>query len=119
MKLDVLGFGLMIGAILIGNIVGPILGGFVGLGAGLFGAFITGGVIYLIWALLTGTKMSMMGGIIFSICVYAAVIVTGMVSAVLGAWAAILAIVIEAVFLSLSFSWIAPKGQAAKAPIKL
>ena len=121
MKFDFMGLIFMIIAIWVGNLLGPMLGGFVGFGVGLIGTFISGIVVYAIFSLLTGTKMTIMGAIIFAICVYASVIITSMIAGNFGFISGIIAIFAEALILSFVYSFIAPKTGApplAKAPVK-
>lgn len=109
----------MVVAIVAGNLAGPMLAGFVGFGGGLVGAFVSGLVIYAIYALLTGTPMNLFGAVTFSIAVYASVIITGLVSGYLGFVSGLVATLVQAVFLSVVWSAIAPKSQVAKAPVKV
>ena len=122
MKFDLLGLIFMVIAIWVGNFLGPMLGGFVGLGAGLIGAFISGIVIYLIYSMLTGSKMSIMGAVIFAIAVYASTIITGYITGMFGFISGIFATFVQAIFVGIIFSWVAPKAKAEapkKVPVKV
>ena len=119
MKFDLMGLLFMVIAIWVGNFLGPMLGGFVGLGAGLLGAFISGIVIYLIYSMLTRSRMTLMGAVIFAIAVYASTIITGFVTGMFGFISGIFATFVQAIFVGIIFSWIAPKGQTQKVPLKV
>ena len=118
-KFDVVGIIFMWIAIYAGNILGPMLGGTIGITAGLFGSFITGFVIYIIFCLITGTKMSIWGAVLFSISVYASVIITGLVTGYAGFITGWITTIVQALFLSLIFGWIAPQEQTANVPLKV
>lgn len=111
MKFDIIGVIFMWIAIYAGNILGPMLGSTIGLTAGLFGSFITGFVIYIVFCLITGTKMSIWGAVLFSISVYASVIMTGLISGYAGFITGWMTTVVQALILSLIFGWFAPKGE--------
>lgn len=114
---DIIGIIFMWIAIYVGNIMGPMLGGTIGITAGLFGTFITGLIIYLIFCLVTGTKMSIWGAVLFSISVYASVLITGLITGQLGMVTAWISTIVQALTLSLIFGWIAPKDQTANLPL--
>ena len=121
MDFDLMGLIFMVIAIWVGNLLGPMLGGFVGFGGGLIGAFISGLIIYYIYSMISGSTISMMGGVVFAVCVYASVIVTGFVTGYVGFLSGIFAVFIQAIFLSIIYSAIAPKTgapQLQKAPVK-
>lgn len=119
MKFDIMGLVFMVVAIWVGNFAGPMLGGYFGAGAGLLGAFVTGIIIYAVYSLITGSKMTLFGAVIFAVCVYISVMVTGMVTGMSGLLTGWVAIFVQAIILSLIYSWIAPKGESAKVPVKL
>jgi len=119
MKFDIMGLVFMVVAIWVGNILGPMLGGVVGFGGGLIGAFISGIAIYLVYCLISGIKMDMFGAVMFAVAVYASVIVTGFATGYFGFISGIIAVFVQAIILSVIWSYIAPKKEVAKAPIKL
>ena len=119
MKFDIVGIIFMWIAIYVGNIMGPMLGGTIGITAGLFGTFIAGLCIYLIFCLITGTKMSIWGAVLFSISVYASVLITGLVTGSLGFITGWMTTFVQAIILSLVFGWIAPKGESANVPVSI
>ena len=118
-QFDIVGIIFMWIAIYIGNIIGPMLGGTIGITMGLFGTFITGLVIYVIFCLMTGTKLTIWGATLFAISVYASVLITGLITGQLGFITGWLSTIVQALILSLIFGWIAPKDQTANLPAKL
>lgn len=114
---DIVGIIFMWIAIYVGNIMGPMLGGTIGITAGLFATFITGFVIYLIFCLVTGTKMSIWGAVLFSLAVYGSVLVTGLITGYAGFITGWMSTIVQAIVLSLIFGWIAPKDQTANLPV--
>lgn len=119
LKFDIMGIIFMWIAIYAGNILGPMLGGTIGITAGLFGTFITGFVIYIIFCLVTGTKMSIWGAVLFSISVYASVLITGLVTGQLGFITGWMITFVQAILLSVIFGWIAPKEQTVNLPAQV
>ena len=119
MKFDVMGLVFMFVAIWVGNLLAPMLGGYIGLTGGLIGTFITGLVIYAVFCLVSGTKMSIFGGAIFSISVYISAIATGYISGYFGFVTGLVATLVQACVLSLIFSSLAPKKEVARMPVKV
>ena len=119
MKFDVMGLIFMFVAIWVGNLLAPMLTGYIGMTGGLIGTFITGLVIYAVFCLVTGTPMSIFGAVVFSISVYASAIATGYISGYFGFVTGIVATLVQACVLSLVFSSLGPKKEVAKAPVKL
>lgn len=118
MKFDIMSLVFMVIAITVGNVLGPMLGGYIGFGGGLIGAFISGLLVFVVYALLSGAPMKLMSAVIFAVAVYASVLVTGYVTAYFGFLTGIFATFAQAVILSLIWSFIAPK-ESAKAPVKV
>lgn len=118
-QFDIVGIIFMWIAIYVGNIMGPLLGGTIGITAGLFGTFIVGLCIYLIFCLVTGTKISIWGAVLFSISVYASVLITGLISGYTGFVTGWMSTIVQAIVLSLIFGWIAPKDQTQNLPVQI
>jgi len=118
MKFDVMGLIFMFVAIFVGNLLGPMLSGFLPVSGALFGVFVTGGCIYVVFCIVSGTKMSIFGGVVFSISVYVSTIVTGYISGYFGFITGIVATLVQACVLSLIFSSLAPKKEVTQMPIK-
>lgn len=121
-KFDVFGIILMIVAIALGTMVGGMFAGWIGFGGGLLGAFIVGFIIYVIWAFISGVKINVFDGVIFSVLVYIAQIVAGYLEGFVGIGGALVAYLFEALVLALLWGMIGGgKGKAAskQAPIKV
>ena len=119
MKFDVMGLIFMFVAIFVGNLLAPMLSGFLPVSGTLVGVFITGLVIYAVFCLVTGTKMSILGAVFFSISVYISAIATGYISGYFGFVTGLVATLVQACVLSLIFSSLAPKKEVAKMPVKV
>ena len=92
--------GLAIG---FGSIVGNMLAGIIGLAGGIIGTLITGFVVYLIYALMSGMSIKLFAGIVFAIMVWLANMLAGLISGWTGFGGGIIGYLISAVILS--FLW--------------
>lgn len=119
MKFDVMGLVFMFVAIWVGNLLAPMLGGYIGLTGGLVGTFISGLCIYAVFCLVSGTKMSIFGAVLFSISVYISAIATGYISGYFGFITGMVAVLVQACVLSLIFSSLAPKKEVTQMPVKV
>lgn len=90
----------MMVAIWAGTFIGNMVTGMVGFAGGLIGAIIIGFVVYLIWALMKGTKIDLMNGIMFSVLVYLAQLIQNALSGFIGFGGSIIGLFFSAVILS-------------------
>lgn len=111
MKFDLMGIVFMAIAITIANFVGPMLSGVVGMSGGLLGTFILGAIVYAVYCLLTGTKMSLFGGAIFAVLVYVSGIVSAMITSATGFGGGLIGLFVEAMILSLAWGYFG-KGKS-------
>lgn len=111
---DLMGIIFMLIAIVLGNMVGAMVAGMVGMGGGLIGAFIIGVVIYAIFCFLTGSEMNMMSGLIFAILVYISGIATTWIGSATGLTGGFIGLVLNAIVLSILWGYFG-KG---KSPLK-
>lgn len=119
---DVFGIVLMMIAIAVGTMVGGIVGGFIGFAGGIIGSFIVGFIVYVIWTFLVGARINIKDGVIFSVLIYIAQIISGYLQSFVGFGGAIVAYLLTAVVLSLLWGLFGggKGGSASKQkPIKL
>jgi len=106
-------------AIWLGSMIGSGVASMLGMAGGILGAVVVGGVVYAIFALVKGEKMSLMSGLIFAVLVYVAQLLAGMVSGALGMGGGLVVLGIEAVLLSFLWGSFGASGKKSKSPIKL
>lgn len=119
-KFEPVGLVFMAVALWIGNMLGPILGSSFGIGSGLIGSLLSGAVVYVIYSLISGTKMTLWGGVTFSVSVWMSVMITGIVMGyipLLSMW--VLMLFVQAIILSIIWSFIAPKQQTTEVPVQI
>lgn len=116
-RFDVFGIVLMAIAIALGNMVGGWIAGWIGFAGGIIGVFIVGAVIYLVYMMISGGKIEIMGAIIFSVLIYVAQLLAGILGGFVGVGGGIVTLIITAVLVSLLWGWFG--GKQTKAPIKI
>ena len=90
-------------AIGLGSVVGSALTGMVGFAGGIVGTLVTGFVIYLIYAFLSGMPIQLFAGLIFALMVWLTNMLAGMISGWTGLGGGLIGLGISAVILS--FLW--------------
>jgi hypothetical protein len=103
MRFDLFGVILMALAIGLGGIVGNAVAGWLGLAGGMIGTFVAGLVVYVLYAVLRGMPLRLMGGIIFAVLVWLANMLAGAVQGWIGVTGSLIGLLIEAFILS--FIW--------------
>lgn len=111
MKIDLMAVLVMIIAIAVGQFIGgylmPYLGG---LGGGILGSFIVGLIIYGIYALATKTKLTITGGVIFSILIYVANLIAGYAGTLIGITSGYMTLIIAGLVAALLWGWVGGKN---------
>jgi hypothetical protein len=102
-KFDVFSVILMALAIGLGSVVGNALANMIGFAGGIIGSMITGFVVYVIFAFLSGIPIRVIAGIIFAVMVWLANMLAGMVHGWTGFGGGIIGLFISAIILS--FLW--------------
>lgn len=87
----------MVIAIGLGSIVGNAVANIFGLAGGIIGTLLTGFVIYLLYAFLSGMSIKLFAGIIFSIIVWLANMIAGLVSGWTGMGGGLITLIISAI----------------------
>jgi len=95
-----MGIVLMMVAIWGGTFIGNMVAGMVGFAGGLIGAIIIGFVIYIVWSLISGKKIELVNGVLFSVLVYLAQIIQGVLSGYIGFGGSIVGLFFTAIILS-------------------
>ena len=103
LKFSIFGIVLMALAIGLGSVVGNALAGMIGFAGGIIGTLITGFVVYVIYAFMSGMPIKLFGGIIFALMVWLANMMAGLVHGWTGFGGGIIGLIISAVILS--FLW--------------
>jgi hypothetical protein len=112
---DVFGIVLMMVAIAVGTMVGGMIGGMIGFAGGLIGSFLVGFITYVIWTFLVSAKIDFKDGLIFSVLIYIAQIITGYLQGMIGFGGALVAYLLTAVVFSLIWGLFGGgKGGASK-----
>lgn len=101
----------MLISILLGNVVGGFVQGFLGSSGAIFGAMIIGIAIYYLYSLLTGQKTFLMGAIVFGVLNYVSIWITSWIGSMTGLAGGIFGLIIQAIVLSLSWGWLGGKAQ--------
>jgi hypothetical protein len=112
---DLMAIVFMAVAIIVANLFGPMLAGIVGVGGGLIGAFVIGLVVYAIYSLLTGGKMTIFHAIIFAVLVYISGFITAWISSATGFGGGIVGLILEAIVLSFLWGYFG-KGKSGIEP---
>jgi hypothetical protein len=105
LKFNIMGILFMIVAIWLGSGVGSAVSSWLGMAGGLFGTFIVGLVVYGIFCLISGIRMTFMAGIIFAVMVFIAEFINEWLSSYLGIGGGILSYVTLGVILSLLWGY--------------
>jgi hypothetical protein len=103
LKLNLFSIIIMMVAIGLGNVVGNMVAGMIGMAGGIIGSMIVGFVIYVIFAFLSGMSIKLFAGIVFAIFVWLANMLAGLISGWTGFGGGIIGLLISA--LVLSFLW--------------
>jgi len=98
-KFNIMGIIFMVIAIALGTMLGSLIAGWIGFAGGLAGIFITGFVVYLIYAFMSGQKINIITGLIFAGLVWVSGIITGMVSGAVGIGGGLIGLFIQAIVL--------------------
>ena len=112
MTFDLMRIIFMLISILVGNMAGVVISGYVGMTGALIGALIVGVIIYYIYSLLSGQPTNIMGAIVFGILNYVSVIFTGYVGTMTSVTTGIIALLIQALILSILWGWLGGKAQS-------
>lgn len=118
MRLNVMAVVMMVVAIAIGKIAGSVLLDYIGgsFASGIFGALIIGFVCYLVYALVTKSKIRLMVGVFFAVMVYVADILSGYVTDLFGLGSAEFTIyIVTGAICAVLWSWIGGKTGSSKA----
>jgi len=84
LKFDVFSVILMAVAIGLGSVVGNAFAGMIGFAGGIIGSILTGLVVYVIYAFLSGMPIRLIAGIIFAVMVWLANMLAGLVHGMTG-----------------------------------
>jgi len=103
LKFSIWGIVLMALAIGLGGVVGNALAGVVGFAGGIIGTVVSGFVVYVIYALLSGMPIKLFAGIVFSILVWLANMIAGLVHGKTGIGGGLIGLGITAVIMA--FIW--------------
>lgn len=112
MKLNIMAFVMMIIAIAIGKMVGSVLIGMLGgsIGGTIFGTLIIGFVCYLIYALVTKSKIKVTQGLFFAVLVFFADWVAGYFGSYLSIGGTdLMMYIVTGSIMALLWSWIGGK----------
>jgi hypothetical protein len=115
MKLNIMAFVMMIIAIAIGKMVGSLLVDMLGgtIGGTIIGTFIVGFICYLIYTLVTRSRIRVIEGIFFAVLVFFADFIAGYVGDYLALGGTDLMIyVITGCIMALLWSWVGGKSAA-------
>lgn len=105
-------------AIGLGSIVGNALASMIGFAGGIIGSLITGFIIYVIYAFISGMPIKLFSGIIFAIMVWLANMLAGWIHGWTGLGGGIIGYLISAVILSFLWgNW--GKGMAGQSTKKI
>lgn len=120
MKFDFMGIVMMIIAIALGQLLGGYLTVYLGdWGAGIAGTLIVGVIIYLIYTFLTKGKIGIVNALIFSVLIYVSNLIAAYVDGMVGLSGGLLTLVVSAVVASLLWGWIGGKGAGKSRALKL
>lgn len=111
MMFDLMRIIFMLISIVLGNFVGAYISSFVGIGGALIGALIIGIVIYYVYSMLAGQQTNILGAIVFGILNYVSTIITGYVGTMTNLSTGIVAIIIQALVLSMLWGYLGGKAQ--------
>jgi hypothetical protein len=114
-KFSIMGIVLMVIAIVAGQYLGTFLTPYLGsLSGGITGALLIGVLSFFVFALLTGTKMTIMGAIIFAVLIYAANMIAAYIAGTFGFGSGVITLVLTSSLASILWGWFGAKGKSSR-----